>query len=120
MYDREIFPAYKELQDVMAFFTSFQCVCEEMGVCPQHLVDLVGTLSMARASDYEHFKEKVKQHFALTSEHYRKAFRKVDRGLWQNSLYEVAAQLCTLKCGLGEKRLTPTRSCRNYSYWNNL
>lgn len=65
-----------------------------MHVPPQHymtvlrsqlsrrLADLAGTLPMAKASDFEYFKKLARERFSLTSEHYRKAFRKVDKGLW--------------------------------------
>lgn len=67
-------------------------MAQELGVSPKKyitilrpqlngkLVDLAGLLPVALVSNYVHFKELPRQRFALTEEHYRKAFQRVEKG----------------------------------------
>lgn len=57
------------------------------------LADIAGNLPISCATDYLYFKDIVRQRFALTGEHYRKAFQNARKGTWQDSLHEAAAQM---------------------------
>lgn len=102
-FDRRLFPSYKDGQDPLAFFSLFEQTCQDLSVPNRYyllilrsqvqgaLADLLGSLPTGSAGSYAQFKTLALQRFALSSENYRRAFRRVERN--QDNFYLTAAKL---------------------------
>ncbi|XP_054829456.1 uncharacterized protein LOC129325660 [Eublepharis macularius] len=102
-FDRRLFPTFKDGQDPLGFFSLYEQTCKDLGVPNRYymlilrsqvtgvLADLLGNLPAQAAGSYPQFKTLALQRFALSSENYRRAFRRVERS--QENYYLTAAKL---------------------------
>ncbi|KAL8194985.1 UNVERIFIED_CONTAM: hypothetical protein K2H54_043619 [Gekko kuhli] len=104
-FDRKMFPIYKTGQDILAFFALFEQTCRDLNVSQRYfmtilrsqvadeLADLLGSIPIQDGADYQKFKALALQRFALSSESYRRQFRRTDKSLYQGNFHMAAATI---------------------------